>query len=280
MSKRVNLRRCSYRHFIPEDQVRCRYRHALEPEAGELVEVAVAKEGASPKILFLDIEATNLDLDFGYTISVAGAVNDGKVFVKSNDDWPDAFKKDPTDDTNLMRYIWEEMANADMWVTWYGKEFDWKALQTRMLIQGLDVLPPTPHIDLFYTARSNFKLHSLRMGSVSQAFGCPFDKTPIIPRTWIRAMAGFTDAIQYVRDHNVIDVEILRWLYYEKMRPFVRTHPNLFRSPGCPNCASLHVRHRGYYMTRKGVARRRIQCGSCGHWFLLNEKGSVVREKV
>lgn len=237
----------------------------------------MAEDKQQPRIVLFDIEATNLDADFGYVLcfgyaALSGqvplqeAVHSAKVLTISQ--FPG---RHVTDDSRLMAKAWEIIESADILVTYYGKEFDYRFVNSRMLRAGLKPLPPlgASHIDLYYTAKRNFKLHSGRMGALAEYFGCPFKKTSVSGPTWVEAMAGDKKAIEYVAKHCLIDVKMLTWLYY-KLRPMVRQHPHLSVLQGnvavdrCPVCSS-RMQRRGRTV-RGATIVQRLWCRRCGRW--------------
>jgi len=184
-------------------------------------------------------------------------------------------KKGEEPDAGLMRHLHDLITNkADILVSWYGKEYDRKFLNARMLMAGLAPMPPLSgeHVDLYFTYRANLKLHSGRLQGVSEALGCPISKTPVRADVWRNAQRGDRKAVRYVVDHCDRDVNILHWLY-GRLRPFVRQHPPVSADPGaCRVCGGVAWRSNGMRY-RMGAIQRRLQCGGCGAWTYRNAKG-------
>lgn len=231
-----------------------------------------------PRIVLFDIETTNLDADFGYVLCFGYAVLDGLVPLGEATQQARVLTiaqfpgRHVTDDSALMQKAWEIIEPADILVTYYGKEFDYRFVNSRMLRAGLRPLPPlgASHVDLYYTAKRNFKLHSGRMGAVAEYLGCPFRKTEVSGPIWVRAMAGDPQAIDYVAKHCLMDVKMLTWLYY-KLRPMIRQHPHmsaLVRGQAevdrCPSCSS-RMQKRGRTV-RGATIVQRLWCRRCGRW--------------
>lgn len=222
-----------------------------------------------PKVIVYDIESTNLHADFGYCLAFGYKELGGETKVLSVLDYPDAFGEDPTNDQELMRDAHRVLDGADAVVTFYGKEFDQKFLNSRMILADLSPLPPLgpAHVDLYYTAKHNLALHSNRLASVADFLGCPMKKTPLSGPTWVKASAGHKKSIKYVKEHCTRDVDILAWVY-EKLKPFVRTHPTLFGGVDkCHICGSGRLQRRGITVTLKRP-KQRVQCQNCGTWSL------------
>jgi len=225
-----------------------------------------------PRILLLDIECTNLDADYGYTMCVGYKwYGEKKIHVPSVLDYADAFGKDPTNDKHLMRDIHKVMSQADMWVTFYGKMFDVPYLMARMLHHKLPILPPIPHVDLYFTAKTNLKVSSRRLGNLIDHLGLKARKTRLSGPIWVRAAAGHTPSLKYIKDHCYHDINALSELY-TLLRPLVRLHPNVTgkyttaEKGKCRICGSDRLQWRGRLLLTRTSAKRRVHCSNCGSW--------------
>jgi uncharacterized protein YprB with RNaseH-like and TPR domain len=220
------------------------------------------------RVVLFDIESTNLKADFGYCLCFGyKELGAKRTHVLSVTDFKH-HKTDPTNDAPLMRRVHDVLTNhADIIVTYYGKGFDRKFLNTRMLMAGLPPLPPLgyEHVDLYYTAKSNLALHSNRLASVAAALGCPMEKTALDGPTWTRAMAGDPRSIRYIIDHCRRDVDVLEYCY-QKLRPYIRQHPHVGPRTACRVCGSHEAQSRGYTIVKVGGRQMRKMCKSCGAW--------------
>ena len=232
-----------------------------------------------PRILTWDIEATQLNADFGAMLCVGYkwlgepmksttviGVSDVNGTCKTC-----ATVHRPTDDKALLEEIYPIIASADGWITWFGKGFDERFVNTRLLYHGMKPLPPLGrnHIDGWYTARYKLKLHSNRLASVQSFLGLSDAKTSLYPDAWLKAIYGDPGALNYITHHCYQDVKVLEQAYL-KLLPLISVHPNsnLFSGlerPVCPNCGSTHIQYRGtYYAETKSYPR--FQCQACGKW--------------
>lgn len=220
------------------------------------------------RVLIFDIEATSLNASFGHMLCFGYKyLGDKRPKVISLAD----FRTPPAGaepDLYLTRRVHEIITNeADILVTYYGKEYDRKFINTRALMADLPPLPPlsAEHVDLYFTTRGNLKLHSNRLQALSEALGCPWSKTPVRADTWRRAMRGDPKAMKYVIDHCRLDVDILEWCYL-KLRPCVRQHPPLSAAAGaCRSCGADRWVSNGRRF-RLGEQQHRMQCQGCGAW--------------
>jgi uncharacterized protein YprB with RNaseH-like and TPR domain len=227
------------------------------------------------KVIIFDIEATNLDADFGYVLCfgykecrlTSDGLIEGPTKVLTIHDYPG---ERVTDDSKLMAKAHEVISEADVLVTYYGKEFDLKFLNTRMILSGLPPLPPLgeSHLDLYYTVRNNFTLHSKRLGNVAEYLRCPIEKTQVKGNYWVEAMAGDPKALEYIKDHCYKDVEILYWLFLT-LRPYIRKFPRVWPidQEKCASCG--HPMQRRGRHVRGANLYHRLWCPKCGRWDYL-----------
>ena len=224
---------------------------------------------SSQRVLIFDIEATDLEASFGFTLCIGYKwLGESKTHVVSLTDFPKVTDPAKEPDIHLMKFFHKLITDeADIIVSYYGKGFDWKFLNTRMLLAGLPPMPPLGmhHIDMYYTAKFNLKLHSNRLQAVSETLGCPVSKTPVRADVWRKAQRGHKESVAYVIEHCKRDIEVLEWVYL-KLRGFIRQHPLMGAVEACKNCASVKFQFRGYTTNSKGVVSRRRQCNGCGFW--------------
>ena len=224
------------------------------------------------KIQLWDIEATNLNANFGYILSIAVKdLDEKKVRVYSIADYP-RYKKDPTNDKDLVRDAAADLGSAGVWVTWYGARFDVPFVNTRLIGHGLPPMPPVPHIDGWRIAKYKLKMNSNRLASVSGFLNVE-EKTPLNGPIWIKASAGDKKSLDYIVEHNIQDVIVLEQVYH-RIRPLITSGPNVSLLQNmesakgvnaCPICASLRLQKRGLTSTAT-TRKQRYQCQDCGGW--------------
>lgn len=242
---------------------------------------ANSKEG-SPKILFFDIETmANLSYVWGkyeqntiathrhwYMLTFAYKwLGDKRTHVLSLPDFP-LYKKDPTNDKQLVEALWKLFDEADVVVAHNGDQFDIKKTNARFLKHGLK--PPTPYkkIDTKKVAKRYFRLDSNKLDDIGDYFGIGRKINTGGFELWLGCEAGDTRSWNLMCRYNKQDVVLLEKVYL-KMLPYIDNHPNYNLLVGtthsCPNCGHNHLQRRGYAMTR--VSRRqRYQCTKCGAW--------------
>jgi len=223
------------------------------------------------KILFFDIEATNLSASIGYILTIGYKwAGDKSASVLRIDKTPE-FHKKKTNDTGLLKQFEEIFNKAEVVVYHFGDFYDLPFIQTRRLIKGLPPLGDISSVDTWRIAKKKLKFHNNRLETILETLNCPIKKTKINGEKWIDAMSGDTKAIDYVVDHCRKDVEVLEWVY-NKIKAVWPHHPNMFSSslkPGsriCPICGTETG-------TKSGVRRNvkklyiRMKCANCGHWW-------------
>lgn len=226
------------------------------------------------KIIGWDIESSALVANFGTIICIGWQVfGRPTVRVPSVMDFNGFCKScnqihDPTNDKKLLEHIYPILAGADAWVTWFGKGFDEKFVNTRLLYHHMHPLPHVPHIDGWKTAKGKLKLNSNRLMTVQSFLELPDSKSALSGPHWVKAKAGDKAATRYIIHHCRQDVKVLEQAYM-RLRPLIIEHPNMSISDGrpgtCTRCGSWKVQRRGYYVTRSRKYAR-FQCQACGGW--------------
>jgi hypothetical protein len=80
-------------------------------------------------------------------------------------------------------------------------------------------------------------------------------------------MAGDNKAWSMMKKYQIQDVDLLVDLY-EKLKPWIPSHPNVNlynQTSGCIVCGSKHIQSRGKSVTNTTVYQR-FQCQDCGKW--------------
>jgi uncharacterized protein YprB with RNaseH-like and TPR domain len=224
---------------------------------------------SKPRILFWDLETSNLDADFGSILCVGYKwADENKVNIISIDSFA-RFAEDPTDDREVVRAFLKVYSQADISVTYFGGlgNFDLPFFQAKILEHGFALPKKVEMLDLFYTAKSNLKISRKSMKNVAKFLKLKNQKEdfPLEGKVWRRARAGHAPSLRYVYKHCVLDILVLEELYY-KLRPLIRTHPRL--GP-CRFCGSDRIQRRGIAVCRAERTRQRIQCQECAAWDLV-----------
>ena len=220
-----------------------------------------------PRILFYDIEATNLNADFGYILCIGYKwFGEKKAHVISINDFKQFEKKRTCDREILKAFSWI-IKHADMVVYQYGCRYDEPFINTRCLIHNLPPIPRVKFLDTWKVARERLKLHSNRLATMIEAFNIKEKKTPLNGPIWIDAGAGYPKAIEYVKKHCLQDVLSLELVYMKIRALSEKYHPSvpmmMGKSYGCVYCGSEKIVKFGYAYTNKQCIQR-LRCKVCG----------------
>lgn len=221
-----------------------------------------------PKVLFLDIEATDLSADIGHLICVSYKwAHENKVHTLDILHHPG---KVPNDDSAVLKAFEPVFNEADLVVHHFGDFYDVPFLQTRRLIHGLKPLAPVKSVDTWRICKKKLRFGSNRLERVLQTLGCPYRKTPLDIGIWAKARYLDPKAIHYILDHCKNDVLVLEWVY-NKIRPVWVTHPRLYAPDKCPQCGSTSSKSHGRRVAEQRMYQRRV-CLKCG----TNWKGPLI----
>ena len=176
------------------------------------------------------------------------------------------------DDSALCVELADVLNRADIVVAHNAEKFDLPTARGRMLVHGLR--PPSPFkvVDTLRVAKREFLFPSNSLAYLAEVLDCGAkDDHKEFPGfdLWAECIKGNPRAWEEMKKYNIQDVETLEEIYL-KMRPYMRTHPNVgvFEEedrPVCPKCGSHHIQLRGYTVTNVGKYRK-FQCQECGGW--------------
>lgn len=234
-----------------------------------------------PKILFFDIETSpNLSYTWGkyeqdvigferewYMLTFAYKWGDGKTQAFALPDFK-LYRKDPTNDLELVRKLWELFNEADVIVGHNGDRFDIRKANSRFLFHGF--LPPEPFktIDTLKVARKYFALNSNRLDDLGNLLSVGRKVETGGFKLWLGCMNGDSSSWKTMVKYNKHDVDLL-YRVYQKLQGWITNHPNVNlygeQSDSCPVCGGKHIQKRGFGYTKLGKYQR-YQCLECGAW--------------
>lgn len=279
IAKRLNVPRSTI-----SDYLRGEIKGYVKPK--DKAKVNLLKE---PKILFFDIETSpqvsyhwrNWDenispiqtIKHSQLLTVSYAFNNEEVVG-------DKLSVDDVqyeDDLTLLVNIIDAINKADVVVTFNGKRFDLKYLNTRALYYGLPPIKPVKHIDLMEQAKKTFKFPSNSLDNILNYLGMSGKKKHSGFDLWKRCMEtsnveACSEALDEMLKYNIQDVEITRKLYYRLQGWFKQT-PNLgvlsnslndTSELRCSKCGSDDVSEIDGGMTFTTANTFKLyRCGSC-----------------
>lgn len=165
---------------------------------------------------FFDIETTNLEASIGMILCACVKEMGGGIYT--------AVSRIPKggymDDHEVVVQLRDWLEAYDYVVTYYGTGFDIPYLNTRLLVHGERPISRLRHVDLYYTAKFQLKLHSNRLDVVTETLFGKSEKTRVLGPVWTRAAQGDPEAMKYIVDHCEIDVEVLERAF-NRLRGFI-----------------------------------------------------------
>lgn len=227
-------------------------------------------------ILIFDIESSpNLGYAWGkYEQNILGYVRESymlcyayKWYCESETKvvaLPDfsSYKRDKANDKALVKSLWDLFNMADVIIAHNGDKFDIKYSNGRFLVHGLT--PPTTYktVDTLKVARSKFKLNSNSLNDLGKILNVGKKVETGGFDLWLDCMAGRKDAWERMKEYNKQDVDLLT-LVYEKLRPWVKNHPNIAEGGinTCPHCQGHKIWKIG---ADKFSTKQRWRCQGCG----------------
>lgn len=169
---------------------------------------------------FFDLETTNLKANFGRILcgSVADMFGNVTTFRIDKAPYKRARRRD---DLGVAVAIRDFIEQFDFIVTWYGKMFDVKYLNSRLIMGNERPLrSDLKHLDAIFTARHSMAMHSSRLDAIAKTFRLDIQKTGLDPEIWNDAADGDEEAMDYVAEHCEHDVLVLRKVFHIQ-KPFV-----------------------------------------------------------
>ncbi len=180
-----------------------------------------------------------------------------------------SYKKHPENDKEIMVKLRDLLDEADIVVAHNAVKFDCKKVNARFIFH--DINPPSPYkvVDTLKIARQHFAFTSNRLDSLGETLKLGRKMKHQGFQLWKDCLNGCEKAWKIMTKYCNQDVKLLEKVYF-KLRPYMKTHPNLGvlvgeDRPLCPKCASTKIHYQGYAMTNAGKYRK-FQCQNCGGW--------------
>lgn len=155
-------------------------------------------------LAFVDIEAANLNADFGTIVTVSVKPYKGKpwtVYCR------------PGKDKKLVKEVAAEMSKYPVWCTFYGKLFDIPFINSRLLVNNLPPLPKHHHIDLYWVVKSRTHLSRRNQGHILSWLGTTEEKMGVSPNVWANLAADYNKNIKTLVKRCESDVIGLEAMY-------------------------------------------------------------------
>lgn len=163
-------------------------------------------------LAILDTEATGLRGDFDSLLVASVRTYGGgmKSFTVGQ----------PGNDRKLVRELKDYLESFDAWVSYYGKGYDLKMIDTRLLRWGLPPVEKRPHIDLYYTLKPKLLTARKSQGHLLSWLGTPSQKMSVSASVWADIVCDFKKNMKIMVERCESDADGLTELY-EKTRHLI-----------------------------------------------------------
>ena len=198
-----------------------------------------------------------------YILSFAYRWLDGTTKVVALPDFA-SYKRNPENDKELVKKLWELFNEADITVAHNNLGFDSKKANARFIQHGLT--PPKPYkaVDTLAVARKHFKFTSNKLDDLGKDLGVGRKLETGGYALWRECLRGNLKAWRKMKQYNKQDVELLLKVY-EKLLPWMSGLITTNTYGACPKCGVEKLQARGFSFS-VGRKYRRYQCLSCGGW--------------
>lgn len=157
------------------------------------------------------------------------------------------------DDVRIVGKLADLMRKADYVVAHNGNRFDYKRVNTRLLVNKLTPLGSVQMIDTLSIARQSFDLPYNNLDYLARKLGFG-EKLHTSFDLWRRSVMGDTKALREMSDYCNRDVILLEHVFHA-MTPYAKTLPRLvdaaeWRDELCPYCGFTKREKSGEHRTR------------------------------
>jgi len=159
----------------------------------------------SKTLASFDIEATGLRGDYNSILCLS---------VKPYGEKPTTFSVvQPGNDQKVVREAKELLESMDCWITYYGKGFDVKMLDTRLLKWGLHPVQKRPHIDMYYQLKSHILTARRSQAHLLEWLDTPEKKMTVGADMWNDVIRNPAKTMKIMVDRCESDCAGLETLY-------------------------------------------------------------------
>lgn len=156
-------------------------------------------------LAFFDVESFNLKGDYGSIICVS---------IKPYDKAPYTFMIEQVgNDRKVLREAKEALESYKVWATYYGKGFDIKLLNTRLLKWGMPKIEKRHHLDLYFLIRSNLLTSRRSMAHLNSWLETKTQKDSLSADIWVQVMRNEDKARERIVERCESDCINLEELY-------------------------------------------------------------------
>lgn len=177
----------------------------------------------------------------------------------------------------MLQKLWALFDEADILVGYNITSFDIPWVYGEFIAAGMDVPSPCQVIDLYQVMKSRTRFPSKKLAYVAPRLIDDSKVTHSGFEMWKQCLAGDKKAWATMKRYAIADTKLMKPLY-EKLRPWIKNHPNLALASqdlACPVCGSTQVQRRGYSYTNASKFQR-YKCNDCGKWSRASQRLSTT----
>lgn len=167
----------------------------------------------------------------------------------------------------MVKALRDVVMEADELVYHNGKKFDYKKLNTRVLMHGLPPMDKPRETDTLTQCRKHFAFTSNRLDYIAKVL-LGEGKMTTTPGLWLRALDGDREAIDEMYEYCGIDVLRLEQVF-QKIRSHIDVgfNANMLDNSRivCHNCGSSNTIKEGW-RTTKTAKYQKYRCKDCLSW--------------
>lgn len=208
----------------------------------------------------IDIEQHSYILCFSYMW-----LHEKKVRCVSQIDFPARYKKDKTDDYDVVKTLRNLLDEADVVIAHNANGFDNKVGTSRFLVHDIPAPSPYRTVDTLTVARSKGRFSSNKLDMLGQQLNIGRKTKSTHGQLWKGCINGNrSDWDKMIRYCNQ-DVKLLHSLYL-RLLPYISNHPNMAvitqKPHSCTRCGSHKIVQKGIRHTNTR-SYYRYMCTEC-----------------
>ncbi len=168
------------------------------------------------------------------------------------------------DDKRILQSIWKLLDEADIVIAHNGDRFDLRKLNARFLDNELNPPSPFKSIDTLKVSRKHFAFQSFKQDYLTKHFKLE-QKIKTEFQLWVDCMKGDQKRLDEMAEYNRHDVMGLEEVYL-KIRPYIKSHPNLgvlMDEDVCPSCGSEHMEETNSVYFTSAYQYPVFRCNNC-----------------
>lgn len=180
-------------------------------------------------------------------------------------------------DKKVTAALSKAIQEADEIVYHNGKKFDFKKLNTRVLLNGLPPMPKPRECDTLLQCRKHFGFTSNRLDYIGKQLNVG-GKIETSNHLWLDVLNGSKTALKDMYKYNKRDVTLLEDVY-QTLKPHIdigyNANLNKLIGLGCPSCGGSNAHKHSWYVTKAGRYQR-YRCQDCGKVFHSGKREKII----